>query len=149
MSDFDETLYLQCREYIKLYLLNEELNKYREYDEFSDEEFPLKLEDVVENNNIKTNILLLEIYNSLMRLKSKRVCDTPTDVVLDDLTAMIRYVSMLQQIEKHSKTNITIKEFIDLKDETKELAEKYNQFFNEIIESDNTDFKNVNKELYW
>lgn len=66
---FDRTLYLQCREYIKLYLLNEELYKYREYDKSADKEFPLKLKSVIDENNVKTNILLLEIYNSLMRIR--------------------------------------------------------------------------------
>lgn len=69
-SNFDKTLYLQCREYIKLYLLNEELYNYRNYD--NDERFELKLEEVINDNNFKTNILLLELYNSLLRLKNDK-----------------------------------------------------------------------------
>ena len=67
-SDFDKTLYLQCREYIKLYLLNEELHCFHDYD---DEDFGLKLQEVIDDNGVKANILLLELYNSLMRLKKK------------------------------------------------------------------------------
>lgn len=67
--DFDKILYLQCREYIKLYLLNEELHSFRDYDS---EEFPLKLQEVINDNSVKANFLLLEIYNSLLRLKKKK-----------------------------------------------------------------------------
>lgn len=69
MNNFDKTLFLQCREYIKLYLLNEELYCFREYDNVENDEFPLKLQEVIDSNNVKANLLLWEIYNSLMRLK--------------------------------------------------------------------------------
>lgn len=70
LNSFDETLYLQCREYIKLYLLNEELMLFKDYDSMENEEFPLKLSEVIEDNSFKTNLLLKEIYVSLQRLKS-------------------------------------------------------------------------------
>lgn len=68
LSDFDELLYRQCREYIKLYLLNEELHSFKNYDE---EDFPYRLQEVMNENSFKANVLLREIYISLMRLKSQ------------------------------------------------------------------------------
>ena len=67
LTDFDELLYKQCREYIKLYLLNEELKCFKDYDE---EDCPYKLIEVMESNSVKANILLRELYITLMRLKS-------------------------------------------------------------------------------
>ena len=65
LADFDKTLLLQCREYIKLSLLNEELKCFKDYDE---DEFIYK--ELVEENNFKANLLLMEMYASLMRLKN-------------------------------------------------------------------------------
>lgn len=64
LSDFDKTLLLQCREYIKLSLLDEELRSFKNYDEDS-----FKYKELIEDNKFKANLLLMEIYASLMRLK--------------------------------------------------------------------------------
>ena len=64
LSDFDKTLLLQCREYIKLSLLDEELRSFKDYDEDS-----FEYKELIEDNKFKANLLLMEIYASLMRLK--------------------------------------------------------------------------------
>lgn len=64
LSDFDKTLLLQCREYIKLSLLDEELKSFKDYDEDS-----FEYKELIEDNKFKANLLLMEIYASLMRLK--------------------------------------------------------------------------------
>lgn len=66
LANFDKTLLLQCREYIKISLLNEELKCFKDYDE---DEFIYK--ELIESNNLKANLLLMEMYASLMRLKNE------------------------------------------------------------------------------
>lgn len=65
LSDFDKTLLLQCREYIKCSLVDEELKCFKDYDE---DEFTYK--ELIRSNNLKSNLLLMEMYASLMRLKN-------------------------------------------------------------------------------
>lgn len=62
----DNTLYLQCREYIKLYLLVEELSHMEDY-----ETSELVFKDSIEKILIKMGVLLNEINVSLHRLKQE------------------------------------------------------------------------------
>lgn len=62
MRNIDKTLYYQCREYIKLCLLVEELQCFKENDEY-------EYGELIDNNLFKANLLLLEINESLKRIK--------------------------------------------------------------------------------
>ncbi|WP_458456515.1 hypothetical protein [Methanobrevibacter sp.] len=64
MKNIDKTLYYQCREYIKLCLLIEELQCFKD-----DEEYVYK--ELIEDTLTKANILLMEFDNSLKRIKKE------------------------------------------------------------------------------
>lgn len=72
---FDNTLYLQCREYVKLYLVLEEMQHIIDYDK--DE---ILYEDSVESLFTKMGLLLWEIKISLNRIKNEnRIKDNGTN----------------------------------------------------------------------
>ena len=67
-KEFDKTFYLQCREFIKLYMLQEELVHHRDYNEKG---YPQMLPEVIKENQGKCNVLLWEMNQTLQRIKEK------------------------------------------------------------------------------
>ena len=72
MKNIDKTLYYQCREYIKLCLLIEELQC------FKDDEGEYCYINLIEATTTKANLLLMEFENSLERIK-KELDDNPSE----------------------------------------------------------------------
>lgn len=64
MKNIDKRLYYQCREYIKLCLLIEELQCFKDEKEYV-------YTDLIEDTLMKANILLLEFDISLQRVKKE------------------------------------------------------------------------------
>ena len=65
MKNIDKTLYSQCREYIKLCLIIEELQC------FKNEDGEYTYNNLIEETITKANILLMEFDNSLKRIKKE------------------------------------------------------------------------------
>lgn len=65
MRNIDKTLYYQCREYVKLCLLIEELQC------FKNEDKEYVYDELVKQTLMKANLLLKEFDVSLQRIKNK------------------------------------------------------------------------------
>lgn len=65
MNNIDKTLYYQCREYIKLCLLIEELQY------FIDEDGEYTYDELINQTLMKANLLLMEFNVSLQRIKKE------------------------------------------------------------------------------
>lgn len=70
MRNIDKTLYYQCREYVKLCLLIEELQCFKN----EDKEFVYN--ELINQTLMKANLLLREFDVSLQRIKNKLDGDT-------------------------------------------------------------------------
>ena len=70
MRNIDKTLYYQCREYVKLCLLIEELQC------FKNEDGEYVYDELVNQTLMKANLLLREFDVSLQRIKNKLDGDT-------------------------------------------------------------------------
>lgn len=66
ISTIDRTLYYQCREYIKLCLMIEELQCFKENDG------SYTYQDLIDETIFKSSVLLMEFEASLKRLKNKK-----------------------------------------------------------------------------
>ena len=78
----DKTLYLQCREYVKLSMLIEELQCFQEDGGYF-------YEELIDATEFKAGLLLIEIRDSIKRIESQKadenntVKETKEDIIND------------------------------------------------------------------
>lgn len=63
--------------------------------------------------------------------------------MVEDTLAILDCIEVFERIEKYSKQNITLSEYIDLARGVAKLRYKYEIFLKELIEADNTGFREI------
>lgn len=102
MNNIDKTLYYQCREYIKLCLLIEELQC------FIDEDGEYTYDELINQTLMKANLLLMEFNVSLQRLK-KELNYTNEIISLQEAMKKLHEQNDCINVLEEDKLNLQIK----------------------------------------
>lgn len=98
MKNIDKTLYYQCREYIKLCLLIEELQC------FKNEDGEYTYNELINQTLMKSNLLLMEFSYSLKRIRKELDIDDD-ETIMDRLKEQKELIDVLEK----DKINLQIK----------------------------------------
>ena len=98
MKNIDKTLYSQCREYIKLCLLIEELQV------FKNEDGEHTYDELINQTLMKANLLLMEFSFSLKRIRKELDIDDD-ETIMDRLKEQREIITVLEK----DKINLQIK----------------------------------------
>ena len=98
MNNIDKTLYYQCREYIKLCLLIEELQC------FKNEDGEYTYNELINQTLMKSNLLLMEFSYSLKRIRKELDIDDD-ETIMDRLKEQKELIDVLEK----DKINLQIK----------------------------------------